>query len=123
MDAVERLGSLMRQRRFPWILVGVCALLGGIVSLLAIAYTARKQAIAPPSCFGIGWGCELDPGSTGAFIVIFWGIGLAWVVGVLGVTELFGPRFTVARSALMLAVVTLASGVVGYGVYQVATVS
>ena len=43
----------------------------GLAVLGAVwAGTAAYQAEHPPTCFGIGWGCELDPASTAGFMGI-----------------------------------------------------
>ncbi len=34
-------------------------------------WTVHQQAVNPPTCFGIGWGCTPDPGSTVALYLTF----------------------------------------------------
>lgn len=67
------------------------------VSLAAVALalgavalgTAIEQAAHPPTCFGIGWGCTPDPGTTALLVGGLVGapaVAIAWVLTWVGWT-------------------------------------
>lgn len=63
--------------------------------------TVHDQALHPPTCFGIGWGCTPDPASTVGLYLIFIATP-ALVVGtvVLAVLGFFGRSTRVVRATL-----------------------
>lgn len=63
---------------------------------------------SPPPCYGIGWGCSLDPGTSGAVSAFFWFFALGWVALAMALTELFWQRVALVRSILALVVLLAA---------------
>ena len=56
------------------VVASLVSLFAVVLAVGAVALgTAIEQAANPPTCFGIGWGCTPDPGTT-AFLV-------GWIVG------------------------------------------
>ena len=100
----------LRHRWFPWWVVCVLAALTIPVGLLAALTTSLRYEESPPPCYGIGWGCSLDPGSTGLIAGALWLFGVGCVAALLAVTEFFWERVAVTRSMTALVVLAL-SGV------------
>jgi hypothetical protein len=103
------LRSRMDARLFPWSIVGILAALTPLFGWLVRGSTAAGYREDPPSCYGIGWGCKLDPASSGLLAALVWGVGVVAVAGALALTEFFWRRIATARSAFAL--ITLGFGV------------
>lgn len=103
---------LRRRRSFPWLLIGALVVLAAPVAGVIAAGVAVEQAERPPTCEGIGWGCEPGPGASAALVlVIVYAPFVAGVAAVVGLLELGGARTAVAR----LVVASLAVAVVVVG--------
>lgn len=100
MDWNQKLG----RRSFPWIVVGIAALAALPVGLFVWCLTAVEYAKNPPSCYGLGWGCSLDPTSSGVVGGILWLVGVGAVAVALVITELFWKQIAVLRSVVVLIV-------------------
>jgi hypothetical protein len=65
------------------------ASLGFVVLILVVVgvATAIEQAVHPPTCFGIGFGCTPDAFSTVVLLGMFVGapvVAVAWILTVIG---------------------------------------
>ena len=92
----------LARRSFPWIVVGIAALAALPLGLLVRWLTAVEYAKHPPSCYGLGWGCSLDPASSGMVGGILWLVGVGAVAVALAITELFWKQIAVLRSVVVL---------------------
>lgn len=108
MSVVEWVRPRLRNRLFPWLVVGLTGLLAVPGSLLILLATWLAHQDAPPPCYGLGWGCGPDPGTTGAIAAALWLYALAWVAGTLALTELFWRRVALARSVVALGALLVA---------------
>jgi hypothetical protein len=97
-------------RSFPWIILAVLLAMAPVFGLLTWAAGSATYQQDPPSCYGIGWGCKLDAGTSGILWAIIWLVVVAALALVLAVSEFFWQRVAVARSVLLL--IALAFGVV-----------
>ncbi len=105
------------RRCFPWVCLGITAVLGVAFTLLSALAAALQYRDAPPSCYGLGWGCVLDPDTVGLLGALVWALVLVPAAAVLTLTELFWQRVALARSvvALLLTVIAVLIVVVGLG--------
>ncbi len=97
----------LHRRWFPWSVVGVLAVLAIPVGFLAVLATSQQYEDSPPPCYGIGWGCSLDPGSTGLITALAWLFVVACLAVLLAVTEFFWQRVASTRSVVALVVLAL----------------
>ena len=88
-----------RQRDTFWWPPFAMTLGWALLSLPAIYWiTYLDQRDQPPACFGLGWGCTLDPGSTVAFYAILIALPtlLVSIVVIVGL-GVVGPQTRPAR--------------------------
>ncbi|HEX7166177.1 MAG TPA: hypothetical protein VF230_04265 [Acidimicrobiales bacterium] len=95
----------LHERWMPW------AIWAGLIPMALLTAGAAVMQLwldyrtNPPSCYGIGWGCQLSPWAGGVFwLIIFCAPVIVLSAMVLGLAELAGPRFAFARSLMMIAV-------------------
>lgn len=96
-------------RWFPWAALGTTGAIGIPVALLVMLGTWLEHQGSPPTCYGIGWGCTLDPLSSGLIIGFFWFVALGGLALALAVTEPFWERVAVARSVVAVLVTCTAA--------------
>jgi hypothetical protein len=87
MDIYSSDPRTTRTRRWP--ACAALASLGFVVLMLGVVgvATAIEQAVHPPTCFGIGFGCTPDALSTVALLGMFVGapvVAVAWILTVIG---------------------------------------
>lgn len=88
---------------FPWAVVGGLVLAGVVLGGLVALVVAAEQSRNPPSCSGIGFGCELGPGGTAALLAVFFYAPLvAGIAALVAVLQVILPRQRRATSVVAL---------------------
>lgn len=104
---MDQLHKVMTQRWFPWVVLGIAALMALPFRLVTEWSTSAAYADSPPSCYGIGWGCSLSPDDAGMLAAFLWLLALAAVAVILLITEFFWQRVALGRSILSLVAAVL----------------
>ena len=107
MDAPARVDP-KRRDTFWWPPYAV-AFATAVLSLpIVYLVTYIDQKNTPPPCFGLGWGCTLDPGSTVAFFAALIALPVFLAASVaVAVMGFFGLRTRRARLLVVLVVPVL----------------
>ena len=106
----EWLRANVRERGFAWAIAGLMLLLAPIAGFGGMLATSRSYADDPPSCYGLGFGCQVSPGTAGIIFAVIWaGVAVLAMVG-LFITELLWKRSTLARSIAMLSILGIGVG-------------
>lgn len=107
--ATSWLRNQLGRRWFPWAVLGIVYALGTAHSLLTWLWAWLEYRQNPPNCYGLGWGCSLDPGGAAFFTAFFWSLVLVPATATLALTEFFWRRVAPVRSVLALILLALAT--------------
>lgn len=99
--------SRLQHAWVPWVTLGAALLLAPAYGWMATVATRREYDDHPPSCTGIGFGCELSPGGMGWLTAIVY-IGAVVLVGVaIALLHYGGSRLALARAVVAFVAVSL----------------
>jgi len=88
----------LRARWLPWATLLAAAVLTPVAAWLGALAARREYASDPPSCYGIGWGCDLSPNDQGSLAAIFYVAYLVVLAIVVGLLHHGGNRLAPARA-------------------------
>ena len=101
----------LRQGFVPYAFLGSALLLTPVFYWVIMIGTRIEYSQNPPSCYGLGWGCEFDPETTGLVSAVLYFCFLVVVLVVVALLHLVGRRrLAVARSCLAIAAVAFVWG-------------
>ena len=101
--SIERLKAKADIRWWPPYAIIASWILAGAPLLYFV--NVRDQAVNPPTCSGIGFGCTPDPSTTvGLYLIIIAGPALIVAAAILALLGLLGPRSRQFRLGLSLGV-------------------
>lgn len=111
---MTRLLAILRRIWLPYAVIGVALLATPLVVAMSTAGQRAKYQEEPPPCYGIGWGCNLDPESAGLVTGGAYAVALAGLLLIVGLLQLGGARLALARSIVAAAPVTAVWCLIGF---------
>jgi hypothetical protein len=112
---MPRLVALLRRTWLPYAVLGVALVATPLVVAVSAAGQRARYQDEPPPCYGIGWGCSLDPESVGLLMGGAYVVALAGLLLIVGLLHLGGPKLALARSILAAGPITAAWCLIGVG--------
>lgn len=112
---MTRLLAILRRTWLPYVVIGVAFLATPLVAAASSAGQQAKYQEEPPPCYGIGWGCNLDPESVGLLMGGAYVVALAGLLLIVGLLQLGGARLALARSTVAAGPVIAVWCLIGLG--------
>lgn len=115
IEDMTRLRTTLRRPWLPYAVIAGALLATPLVVAASAAGQRAKYQEEPPPCYGIGWGCNLDPESVGLLMGGAYVVALTGLLLVVGLLQLGGERLALARTTVAAGPVTAVWCLIGLG--------